>query len=338
MHTSTRHSSNRRRWAQAIGGGVTALVALAAVASPAGAATTTPTRPIGASGSVAALTGSSMEVQNASSGQTTVSWTTTTQFSKTVTEGVSSLTAGSCVTVTGTASKNSKTTIAARSITVTTANSSGTCGGLGTRINAGSAQSAGGTGAAGGFQFRRGGGGFGSGGGEGGTSGSRPSFPSGGSGAGNFRKELANLAIASGKVTEVKGSTITVTGIDLSPGSFPRRTTKSSSKNSKPAKRVVPKTEKLTITTSGSTTLSATQTAAATDLAVGDCVSAFGPAATNGAVTATTVRITSTGGQSCTGGFGGFGGGGAFFGGGPGGPGGPGGAGGAGGSTGGGGA
>ena len=56
----------------------------------------------GASGSVAALNASSMEVQNASTGQTTVSWTSTTQFSKTVTEAVSSLAAGDCVTVTGT--------------------------------------------------------------------------------------------------------------------------------------------------------------------------------------------------------------------------------------------
>ena len=64
------------------------------------------------------------------------------------------------------------------------------------------------------------------------------------------------------------------------------------------------------MTTSGSTTVTATQAAAATDLAVGDCVSAFGPAASNGAVSASTVRITSTGGTSCTGGFGGFGGGG----------------------------
>ncbi len=50
---------------------------------------------------------------------------------------------------------------------------------------------------------------------------------------------------------------------------------------------------------------------AANALAVGDCVSAFGQAATNGAVTATTVRITSTGDTTCTGGgFGRFGGGG----------------------------
>jgi hypothetical protein len=51
-------------------------------------------------------------------------------------------------------------------------------------------------------------------------------------------------------------------------------------------------------------------------LAVGDCVSAFGPASTTGAVTATTVRITSTGGKTCTTGFGGGFGGGGFGGGG----------------------
>ncbi len=39
----------------------------------------------GASGSVAAITGSSMEVQNQQTGQVTVSWTSSTTFSKTVT-------------------------------------------------------------------------------------------------------------------------------------------------------------------------------------------------------------------------------------------------------------
>ena len=126
----------------------------------------------------------------------------------------------------------------------------------------------------------------------------------------NFRRTLANLDIASGKVTAVAGSTLTVSGITVSGGSFGRLGRSSStSKTKKPTK---PKTQKLTVTTSGSTTVNATESAAATALAVGDCVSAFGPAATNGSVTATTVRITSTGGGSCTGGFGGRGG---FFGG-----------------------
>ncbi len=152
-----------------------------------------------------------------------------------------------------------------------------------------------------GFAFR-------GGGGEGGT---RPSFPSG-SGANNFRRALANLDIASGKVTAVTGSTLTVSGISLSGGSFRRPGQPSST--SKTKKPTTPKTQSLTVTTSGSTTVSATQSAAATDLAVGDCVSAFGPSATNGSVTATTVRITSTGGSSCTSGFAGPGGGGGFFG------------------------
>ena len=129
----------RRRWARIVGTGTTALVAAAALSSAAGAATTTPPNGgFGASGSVAALnaSSSSMEVQNANSGQTTVSWTSTTQFSKTVTKAVGAL-GGECVTVTGTPSKKSKTTIAARSITVTSATSSGSCAGFGTRNGSG---------------------------------------------------------------------------------------------------------------------------------------------------------------------------------------------------------
>ncbi len=309
MQTLTSRSSTRRRWAKFLGTGATALVAATAIASTASAATTA--APMGATGSVAALSGSTMEVQNASSGQTTVSWTPTTQFSKTVSETVSSLAAGDCVSVTGTASKKSKTTIAARSITVTSPSSTGSCTGGRTTAN-------GTTGAPGGGFGFRGGGSFRGSGGT--TSGSRPSFPAGGSGSSNFRKELASISIASGKVTAVNGSTVTLSGINVSPGSFTRPTGKSSSSKSAKAKKpTLPKTETLKITTSSSTTLSATQTVAATALAVGDCVSAFGPAATNGAVTASTVRITSTGGGTCTGGGAGFfggGGGGGFFGGG----------------------
>jgi hypothetical protein len=303
-----------RRWARIVGTGTTALVAAAALSSAAGAATTTPPNGgFGASGSVAALnaSSSSMEVQNANSGQTTVSWTSTTQFSKTVTKAVGAL-GGECVTVTGTPSKKSKTTIAARSITVTSATSSGSCARFGTRNGSGATGSAAG-GPQGGFQFRGGGGrpGFGGSNAEGGGT-----FGRGGTGTGssNFRQRLASIAIASGKVKSVKGSTLTLSGFSLNPGQFTRGAATSGSKAKKPTP---PKTEILTITTSKTTTVSATQSAAATDLAVGDCVSAFGPAASNGAVTANTVRITSTGGASCTSGFGRFGGGpgGGFFGG-----------------------
>jgi hypothetical protein len=49
---------------------------------------------------------------------------------------------------------------------------------------------------------------------------------------------------------------------------------------------------------------------------VGDCVSALGTSSSTGAITASTVRITSTGGKTCAAGFGGGFGGGGFGGGG----------------------
>ena len=320
---SDRRSSSRRSWARILGTGAAALLAAGVVATSADAATPA-NAPIGATGSVAALSSSSMEVQSPISGQTTVSWTATTQFSKSVTESVSSITVGDCVTATGSASKKSKTTIAARNISVTAPNSSGDCGAtaggpgvFGARVGSGGPP-------AGGFQFRTGG----SGGG-----GTRPSFPKGAR-SGNFPRQLANLDIASGKVTAVSGTTLTISGISISPGNLGPRTKanngsndKSSGKTKTPTK---PKTETLKVIASSSTPVNTTQTVASSALAVGDCVSAFGPAASNGSVTATIVRITSTGGGDCTtgpggggffaGGGGGAGGGGAFFGaGGPGG-------------------
>jgi hypothetical protein len=271
-----------RRWVWILATGTVALVVVGTVASTAGAATRT-NPPIGASGSVAALNGTSMEVQNPSSGQTTVNWTSTTLFSKTVSESVSAITVGDCVTATGTVSKKSKTTVAARDITVSTPNSTGACGG--TSLN-GRNSSDGGTSAggppAGGPEFRTGSGGA--------------NLPKGAP-SGHLPRQLASLSIASGKVTAVNGSTITVSGISVSPGSLPRST------KDKTKKPTTPKVQTLKVTTTNSTPVSATQTAASTDLAVGDCVSAFGPAATNGAVTASTVHIISTGGGNCRGGF-----------------------------------
>ena len=306
METLIPRRTPHRSWARLLGTGAAVLLAAGTVAASAGTAgaASSPAAPSGATGSVAALSGTSMEVQNASTGQTTVNWTTTTTFSKSATEAVSAITVGDCVTATGSASKKSKTTIAARNLTVSTPSSSGTCGGVGGggpgafRIGTGS-----GAPPAGGFRFR-------GGSAEGGT---RPSFPTGGR-AGNFAKQFANLAIASGKVTAVNGSTLTVSGVSISGGNFAARNKTSKSKT--PTK---PKTETLKVTTSSSTPVNTTQTVSSTALAVGDCVSAFGPAATNGSVTATTVRITSTGGGTCTGGFGGPGGGGFFRSGGPGG-------------------
>jgi hypothetical protein len=307
MGRLTTRRNGRLRLARASGIGAIVVVAATALAANAGAATPT-NLPIGASGSVAALSGSSMEVQNPSSGQTTVSWTSSTTFSKTVNESVSSLAAGDCIVVTGTPSKNSKTTIAARSINVTMPSSTGACSGAEVRGGVPNAVPGGG------FRTRTGGGGFfGTSGG-----GTRPTFPKG-AGPGNFRRLAGSIAFASGKVTTVSGSTITVSGFLITPGAAPDHKSSKSTKSSKNTRPTPPKTETLKVTTSGSTPVSATQQAASTDLAVGDCVTAIGPASSNGSVTATNVHITSTGGGSCMGGFARFGGGGAFFGPGPGG-------------------
>lgn len=307
METLADRHSPTRGWGRLFGTGAAAFLAIGILgsATPAGAAASTHPR-IGATGSIAALNASSMEVQNPSSGQTTVSWTPTTSFSKSVTESVSAVSVGDCVTATGSVSKKSKTTIAARSITLTQPNSSGACGATakaGTfRVGAGSGRLP-----AGGFQFR------------GGSDGGPRNFPqgaarkiSGGAAGRNFRRQLANLDIASGKVTAVHRSTLTISGVSISPGRF-RSNSKSAGKSPKHAKRPPKlKTETLKITSSRSTPVNTSQSATSADLAIGDCVTAFGPAATNGSVTASTVRITSTGGGSCTGGFPG---GGAFFGG-----------------------
>jgi hypothetical protein len=255
----------------------------------------------GASGSVASVSGSTMEVQSTSD-QTSVSWTAATTFSETATETISDVAVGDCLTVTGTPAKKSKTTIAARSVAISKPSTSGACT-AGSRAGAG-------FGGAGGGQGRFGAGGTGSG-----SSGTPPrgSFPgrgSGGGGAGGRPSFAggANFAVATGKVTAVKGSTLSVSGTLLNQ-LFNRAAKKPTSKTTK--KPGALKTQNLKVTTGKSTTLSETVSATSAAVAVGECVSAFGKPSSTGAVAATTVRITSTGGKTCSSGFGGgFGGGG----------------------------
>ncbi len=291
MTTQTRRNRVRRLCARRACTALTGLMAATMVVSAAGAATAPPAPRGIASGTVASVTGSSMEVQNPSSGQTTVSWTATTAFSKTVTKTLGALSAGTCISVTGTPAKKSKTTIAASSITINAASATGTCTSAsrpGPAFGSGSTRRGGPGG--GGF------GGFGAGGGPartfrsglGGSAARR--FPSGGT-----------FSIASGKITAVSGSTISMSGIQLTPGILSQGSTKST-KSKKP---VQPKSERLKITTSKSTSITQILVAVPSDVVVGACVSAFGSTATNGAVTSTSVHITSTGASSCTTGFGG---------------------------------
>lgn len=286
----TDRSQRSRRVGLRLRRGVVMAVPLAgaltfAVTTVAGAAT-----PGFASGSVAAVSGSSMEVQNPSSGQTTVSWTSSTRFTQTLTATRSAVVTGSCVTVVGKPTKKGSTTrITATSVSITPASSSGQCaagasGRPGTAGGFGGGFRFGGGGAGGGFRFGQG------------SNGSRPNF------SGHF--PALNFSFGSGQVTSVGGTTFTVKGIAA--GSFKPPARNSKNKKQRFAK---PKLTTLTVTTTSSTTYSQTQTTSASSLAVGDCVTAVGSVGSTGAVSADTVRISTSTSGSCTGSFGGAGGG-----------------------------
>lgn len=139
----------------------------------------------GASGQVASLSGSSMEVQGSSS-QTTVSWTASTTFRQTVPLTSSSIAAGDCVTVQGSTS-NGK--ITAQSVVVSSPSSSGTC-----------TSGFGAGGRAGGF--------------PGGTPPSGGNFtpPSGSASSGRVPANRGNFSFVTGKVVSVSGSSLVVNG------------------------------------------------------------------------------------------------------------------------------
>lgn len=145
-----------------------------------------------ASGLIAAVDGSTMQVQNQQSGQVAVRWTDTTKFSHTVTVKVSSIKAGDCVTaIAPSGTDQSATSFTATTVTVSES-TNGECGRGGM-------------------------------GGPGGANGNRPSdipsgFPSGapgapGGGAGNFG------GIASGEVVSVSGSAVVIDAQSFDPNS-----------------------------------------------------------------------------------------------------------------------
>ncbi len=241
------------------------------------------TRP-GASGTIAAINGASLEVQSPTTGQTTVSYTPTTTFDQTVASSVSAVTVGSCISAVGkpTSSSSSSTPSFGGPVTATTVSisqpTSGSC-----------------TAGFGGFG-RRGGTASGT---TGGAASGAPSSGGGtGSGRSGFRSRFGgNFAIASGSVTSVTGSTVDVS--ETNP-----RTNASTS---------------VVVTLTGSTTFTERMSASSTDLAVGKCATAVGTASSTGAITANSISLSSPVSGSCSSGFGGFGRGG----GGAGGPGGP---------------
>jgi hypothetical protein len=246
-------------------------------------AATAPTPPTAASGTLAALSGTSIEVQNPTSGQVTVNWSPTTTFSQTGTVPASTVAVGDCVTATGAApasktatSKTAKTktgSITATTISISHPSASGTCSGFG---GFGGAGFGGGTGA------------FRGAGGAGGSSTFRPptgTFPKGGAFAGRGAAALANIAF--GKVTSISGDVLVVVG------SRPTFTPAAKGKTAKTTKSAKPKLVTTTskVTFASSTTFSETMSATSAALAVGQCVTALGPAGDTGAITATTITV-----------------------------------------------
>ena len=104
MQTPTSRSTTRRRWARFLGTGATlSRLAATAIASAAGAASTA-SAPMGATGSVAALSGSTMEVQNAEHRPDDGELDADHRSSPRPSPNLSApLAAGDCVTATGTA-------------------------------------------------------------------------------------------------------------------------------------------------------------------------------------------------------------------------------------------
>jgi hypothetical protein len=223
---------------------------------------------------IAAISGTTMQVQNQQSGQVAVTWTGATKFSHMVSVPVSSITVGSCVTaVGGSGTSRSASSFTAATLIVSTPRTGSCSGGFG----GGTGQRPSG--------FPSGGGrpsGFPSGGGRpsGFPGGARPSgFPSGGA-APSGRPQLG--AIANGKVTAVSGSSLTIAA---QPAGSASTTTK-------------------TVTVGSQTKITTQAATNAKSLAIGKCVAAAGKADSTGTVTATTVQISDPTNGQCGSGFG----------------------------------
>jgi hypothetical protein len=248
---------------------------VAVAASKSSKTTTPPARPAAqrpaASGQIAYISGSTLEVRNQQTGQTTVDVTPKTAITATVDVSLKAVTIGSCITATGTKAKSG----ALDATTVSLVAASGANCGSGFRGGRGG-------GPAGGGDFRRG------------TTGS--------SNPGRSFTQPANAATAFGKVTSVSGSKMTVEGTIFS---FSGASQSSSGSKKRSASANTPKAEKLTVDVGPKTKYLKTGPGSAKSLKVGECATAFGSTSSIGAVTATRLAVSPATAGSC--GFGGFG-------------------------------
>ncbi len=233
------------------------------------ARTTTPSAtppPPGASGQVAAIspTSSSMEVQNPVEGQVTVSWSSSTTFVRTVTASLSDVAVGDCVSITGAPATTGTPPgpITARTVTISAPSASG-CSRLGP-------QGAGGSGI-----FRPP---------SGGTV-RRGAGPGSGTGSGG------PTAFVVGTVSSVNQSAGTFAVHGVVRTGVARRAGSSSITPSTTSTMAPGPAIDVTIDTIATTSYTRIEPASASDLAVGQCVVAAGPADQTGAITATRISI-----------------------------------------------
>ena len=237
----------------------------------------------GVTGTIAAINGMSLEVQNPATGQTTVTYTTATTFQQTVVSSVVGVTAGSCITATGTPPTGSGSTnrfggpVTATRVAISQPTSGSCTAGLG------------------GFRAGGTGGPPGGGPGTGASGGAPPGSQPGGSPSRTFRgQNPGQFAVASGMVTAVTGSQVTVS--ETNPSTQAASTA--------------------VVTLTPSTTFTERTSASPADLAVGKCAQAVGSADTTGAVAARSITVSTPGASGCAGRLGRFGGGGGAGGGG----------------------
>ena len=271
------------------GGGAPAGGATAAPTGGAGAGGAGGQRQPGVNGLIAAVNGSTMQVQTRTD-QTAVSWTDTTTFTTVTTAAVSDVTVGTCVTVlepptsgtaTGSATSGPATQLTAASVEVRPATNGECAGGFG------------GAGGPGGTAGAPGGGATPPAGAPTGASTGTATTGTGGRGGADFgRRPVAGL------VTAVSGDTITVQETMRPRGDGTASSTPTAS----------PTTATVTVSTTASTTYTAQKAGAATDVVVGVCANALGKADDTGAVTATSITLRPATNGSCTTGFGGAGG------------------------------
>jgi hypothetical protein len=221
-----------------------------------------------ASGEIAAVSGTTLQVQSTSS-QTAVTWSASTTFTKSV---PATLAAGDCVTVSGTPGSGADA-ITATSVRVVS--TSGTC----TLDRTGRAGGANGT------PRPRPSGGVppsGASGAPGGGAG-----PSGAPGGGR------DFATVLGSVKSVSGPTVVVSGTLRTGGRFGGATPSAT-----------PSASAVTVTLGSAASVLSTAKATGADAKVGTCATATGKADSTGTVAATAIALSPTGADGCTAGFG----------------------------------